>query len=465
MKLFNTQNIKSIRELSSNNSKMDKTLGPIDLLLLGVGAVIGTGIFVLTGIASQYSGPALFFSFLISAVVCMFVALVYTEVAAMIPTSGSVYTYSYVALGEIFAWISACLLILEFSVGAMTVAVGWSSYMVEILRQGGIELPVMFTTPYFGGGMINLPAVIISLFLTFILVRGTQTGALINNTLVAVKLLAIFIFLIIAAPHFSLNNWDDFTPFGVNGVIKAAAVVLLAYTGFDSLATTVEECKNPKRDITIGLIGSLVVCAILYMAVAAMLTGIVPYSELNNAKPLAYALKRNGSNIGSALVAVGGMAGMTTVILVNIYAQSRVLFVMSRDGLLPGVFSKLHTKYHTPYLSVIVVGIVVSIIAGLVPINVLSSLASMGTLSIFIIASIVVVVLRKQYPDIERPFKCPVVYLISILSIVCCGYLFLQLIPEAGIYYIIWLFIGLILYFICKLKCSRVDIKNMLESK
>ncbi|MFV9875215.1 MAG: amino acid permease [Rickettsiales endosymbiont of Dermacentor nuttalli] len=465
MKLFKIQDLKSIRELSSNNSEMDKTLGPIDLLLLGVGAVIGTGIFVLTGIASQYSGPALFFSFLISAVVCMFVALVYTEVAAMIPTSGSVYTYSYVALGEVFAWISACLLILEFSVGAMTVAVGWSSYMVEILRQGGIELPITLTTPYFDGGVINLPAVIISLFLTFILVRGTKTGALINNTLVVVKLLAIFIFVVIAAPHFSLDHWKDFSPFGVNGIVKAAAVVLLAYTGFDSIATTVEECKNPKRDITIGLIGSLVICAVLYMAVAAMLTGIVPYTELNNAKPLAYALKRNGSNIGSALVAVGGIAGMTTVILVNLYAQSRVLFVMSRDGLLPKVFSNLHAKYHTPYISVIIIGLVISIIAGLVPINILSGLASMGTLSIFIIASVVVVVLRKQYPDVERPFKCPLVYLISVCSILCCSYLLIQLIPVVGKYYAMWLVIGIVLYFVYKLKHNTLNAHNMPELK
>jgi APA family basic amino acid/polyamine antiporter len=360
-------------------------------------------------------------------------------------------------MGELAAWLTSWILILEFSGGPMTVAAGWSGYIVEIFRQGGIHIPEYLTTVPSHGGLVNLPAILISLFVTFLLVRGTQTGALVNNILVVVKLGAIFLFLMVAAPHFKLSNWENFTPFGMSGVFKASALMILAYTGFDSVATAVEECKNPKRDVVIGLIGSLLLSTVLYMAVSGMLTGIVPFTELNNAKPLAHALTINGSHIGSALVAVGGVAGMTTVILVQIYAQSRVLYVMARDGLLPKAFCKLHPKYHTPYISTFIVGITVALVSGFVPISILGNLASMATLAVFIIASFAVLVLRKKFPDIERPFKCPAVYAIATVATVCCAYLFIQLIPVVGKHFLLWVAIGLAVYLLYSYKRSNLN--------
>lgn len=456
---MNIFRMKAISAIKANNQELNKTLSAFDLLLLGIGGVIGTGIFVLTGTASKYTGPALPISFLLSGLACMFVALAYTEIGSMIPTSGSVYTYSYLALGEIVAWLTGWLIILEFGVGATTVAAGWSAYVVDILKQANIIIPPSLATVPSKGGIINLPAIIISLLITALLVKGTKESALLNNILVVVKLAAITIFVIVAIPNFKLSNWDNFAPFGFSGIATGAAVVFLAFTGFDSLAAAAEECKNPKRDMTIGLIGSLIVCMILYMIVAAMLTGIVPFTELiGNEKPLAHALRLNGSQIGSALVAAGGIAGMSTVIIVNIFALSRVFLVMSRDGLLPSFFGNLHHKYNTPYISTIIIGLGVALVAGLVPIDIISNLASMGTLTVFILASLIVMILRYNQPELERPFKCPAVYLVGTLAILMCGFLFFKLMSVVGQYFLLWLIIGLVIYFTYSFKNSKLTL-------
>lgn len=445
MKILRKQSFESVKEGISHNG-LKKSLTGLDLFLLGIGAVVGTGIFVLTGTASQYSGPALILSFLFSGISCMFVALIYTEIAAMLPVAGSVYTYSYVAFGEIFAILASLLLMLEFMFGAGAVSAGWSGYVVDVLKQGGVDIPFQYTVGPLEGGWLNVPAMIIALSVTAILTRGTKESAVLNNILVAVKIIAIFLFLFIAAPHFDLKHWENFAPFGVGGITMAGAIVFFAFNGFDALATTAEECKDPKKDLTVGLIGSLFVCTILYMLVAGMLTGIVDFRELNNSKPLAHALRLNGSNIGSALVAAGGIAGMTTVVLAMIYAQSRVFLVMARDGLMPSFFAKLHTKYNTPYISTVLIGLTVSLIAGLVPIRISGTLTSMGTLAVFIMASVVVIKLRRSLPNVDRPFKCPAIYAIGGIAIVCCSVLLLKLIPDFGKYFFSWIAFGMGLY-------------------
>jgi APA family basic amino acid/polyamine antiporter len=457
MNIFRIKNIMSVKEVTGSGQSLNKTLTAFHLLLLGIGAVIGTGIFVITGTTSQVTGPALFLSFLLSGIACVFVALVYTEIAAAIPTSGSVYTYSYIALGEYIAWITGALLVLEFGVGPTVVAAGWSAYVTDILKHLDIIIPFEYTTVPSNGGIVNLPAMIITFLITCLLIKGTKESALLNNILVVVKLAAILLFVFIAVPHFDLKNWEPFAPFGFNGIAQGGAMVFIAFAGFDSLAAAADECKNPKRDITIGLIGSLIICTILYVIVAAVLTGIVPYTELNNEKPLAHALRLNGSSIGSALVAAGGIAGMTTVLIVQIYAQSRVFYAMARDGLLPKSFTKLHPRFNTPYVSTIVTGLAVSLCAGFFPINTLNSLTNMGTLSVFIIASIVVVVLRHKNPELERPFKCPAIYLISSIAILLCGYLLYQLIPVAGVYYVGWLLFCTAIYFLYSYKSSNLN--------
>ena len=440
------KDLNSVNETTKNGG-LKKTLGAFDLLLLGIGGIIGTGIFVLTGTAAQDTGPALTMSFLMSGLICMFVALVYTEIATMINTSGSVYTYSYVALGEIVAWITALMLMLNLAVGAMTVAAGWSGYVVDILKHGGINLPSLYTSVPADGGIINLPAMLIVLCVTALLIKGTKESTFINNVLVAVKIGAIFLFIIIAVPHFDVRHWQPFAPFGFDGIAIGAGGVFLAFAGFDSLAAAAEECKNPKRDITIGVIGSLAICTILYMVVAALLTGIIPFTELNNAKPLAHALKFVGSNIGSALVAAGGIAGMSTVLIVQIYALSRIFLAIARDGLLPKAISKIHPKFGTPYISTISIGVIIAVFTGLIPIKILNYLSSMGTLTVFIIASVVVVVLRFKLPNAERPFRCPAIYVTCPIAISMCLFLLSKLAKVAGLYYLIWLLLGLTIYF------------------
>ncbi len=460
MNLFRTKSIDETTRIAKGKS-FKKSLGAFDLVLLGIGCTIGTGIFVLTGVtAAVDAGPAVSLSYLFAGIACMFAALAYAELAAMVPASGSAYTYSYVVLGEFIAWLVGWGLILEYTVGASTVAAGWSGYVVGILKSGGVIIPEYLTKVPSHGGIINLPAVVISLFIGLLLVRGTKESVVLNRVLVGIKLLAIFIFLLVAAPHIKIENFSDFMPYGINGVFIGAAAVFFAYVGFDAVATAAEECKNPKRDLPIGIIGSLIICTILYIAVSLVLTGIVSYKELNNAEPLASALRANGSNIGSALVATGAITGMTSVLLVLMYGQSRIAFVMSRDGLFPSIFSKLHKKFNTPHVSSIFVALAVAITSGFTPIRTMSHLCSLGTLFAFLVVSVGVLVLRYKKPELERPFKCPAVKIVAPLAIFSCGYLIYTLLTTTGKQFLVWIVLGLIVYFSYSYRNSKLHKKK-----
>ncbi len=444
---------------SKSGKALKKTLGAMDLVLLGIGCTIGTGIFVLTGVAAaEHAGPAISLSYVFAAVACIFAGLAYTELAAAMPVAGGAYTYSYTIIGEFVAWIVGCGLMLEYTVGASTVAAGWSGYFTGILKSGGIELPVSLTQVPANGGIVNLPAMFIALFVGSLLIRGTKESVVVNRILVAVKLVVIFLFLIIAAPHIQTERWtNDFMPFGVDGVITGAATIFFAYIGFDAVATAAEETKNPNKDLPIGIIGSLICCSLLYVAVALALTGITHYSELGNAEPIAYALRQNGSNIGSAIVATGAVAGMIAVLLVLMYAQSRIFFVMSRDKLLPEAFSKMHKKFHTPYLSCGIVTLAVALISGFTPIQTLGHMTSFGTLFAFMVAAIAMVVFRIKRPDVERPFKCPYPYFVATMAVLICGYLVFKLLHVIAGAFFVWIGLSLAFYFLYSRKRSSLN--------
>lgn len=413
MSIFRTKNIEALLA-NSKREALPKTLGAMDLILLGIGCIIGTGIFVLTGVAAaKFAGPGIMLSFVLSGLACGFAALAYAELAAMVPIAGSAYTYSYVALGEIFAFIVGWALICEYTVGAATVAAGWSGYAVGLLSSMGITLPHILTAVPSDGGVINLPAILIVLGLTYFLVLGTNESAKLNKILVMVKLGVVALFLVMASPHVNPANWQPFLPFGFKGVAAGAAIAFFAYIGFDAVATAAEECRNPNRDLPIGIIGSLLICTSLYIAVAAVLTGVVPYTQLATSEPVAFALRYVGLNFGSAAVAIGAICGITTVLLVLIFGQTRVFLAMARDGLLPEKAVKLHPTHKTPYLITLATGITVAVLSGFLPISLIAELTNAGTLFAFIIVSAGVLVLRYTRPKAERPFRCPAVQIFA----------------------------------------------------
>ncbi len=447
MDLFRRKSIDELQAAAAA-SGMLKNLAAIDLLMLGIGAVIGTGIFVLTGVAAaKYAGPAVPFSFILSGLTCALAGLAYAEFASIVPASGSAYTYAYASLGEFIAFIVGWNLILEYTVTSSAVAVGWSGYVVGLFASAGLILPHELVVSPADGGIFNLPAVLITLFLSFLLVRGTKESVKLNRILVFVKLGAIFLFLVLAAPHVDTTNWEPFLPFGYSGVVSGAAIVFFAYIGFDAVATTAEECRNAAHDLPIGIIGSLFICTLLYAVVAAVLTGIVPYGMLDTAEPVAFALRHIGYNVGSAIVAVGAICGITTVLLVILYGQSRIFFAMSRDGMVPANVCKIHRRFHTPYRVTILGAVFVSVIAGFFPIGMIAEMANIGTLSAFLIASIGVLVLRKTEPDLKRNFKCPAVWLIAPLAVLSCGYLMANLPLATWHRFGFWLLFGLCVYF------------------
>ena len=447
MNLFRRKSIDELQAAAAA-SGMLKNLAAVDLLMLGIGAVIGTGIFVLTGVAAaKYAGPAVPLSFILSGLTCALAGLAYAEFASIVPASGSAYTYAYASLGEFIAFIVGWNLILEYTVTSSAVAVGWSGYVVGLFASAGLVLPHELVVAPEEGGIFNLPAVLITLFLSFLLVRGTKESVKLNRILVFVKLAAIFLFLVLAAPHVDATNWEPFLPFGYSGVVSGAAIVFFAYIGFDAVATTAEECRNAARDLPVGIIGSLFICTLLYAVVAAVLTGVVPYSMLDTAEPVAFALRHIGYNVGSAIVAVGAICGITTVLLVLLYGQSRIFFAMSRDGMVPANVCKIHRRFHTPYRVTILGAIFVSAIAGVFPIGMIAEVANIGTLSAFLIASIGVMVLRKTEPDLKRNFKCPAVWLIAPLAVLSCGYLMANLPLATWHRFGFWILFGLCVYF------------------
>jgi len=463
--LFRKKNVNFIRDVS-DHTKLNKTLGAFDLLCIGLGAVIGTGIFVLTGVnAAVSAGPAVTISFMIAGITCAFVALAYTEVAAALPSSGGSYTYTYVSLGELAAWIVGWLIIMQIGFGSSAVASGWSGYVLGILDQVGIHIPAIITKTPFDGGIIDLPAALICLLLMMVVYRGTHESSILNIILVVVKLSAIALFLAVGASHFEIKNWgtnmSEFMPFGFKGVTLASGALFLAYTGFDVVANATEESKNPSRDVTIGLLGSILISTVLYVAVSGILVGIAPYTELNNKEPLAYALKINGNGISGTMVALGGIIGMTTVVLVQTYGLSRVLMAMSRDGLMPNCFNKIHKKYSTPYIGTVVVGVAMALFAGFVPIKIMGDLASLATLLVLVFVTISAVRLRKTRPTIRRPFKCPALPLVAMVGVLLCGYLAVNLIISVGLIFGCYILVGLLVFFLyARRKANKVYVAN-----
>ena len=476
---------KLIAEADEPEHRLRKSLGPWSLTALGIGAIIGTGIFVLTGTAAAGetlefhsilkaplldilmhgghavstagrpgAGPAIALSFLLVALVCALAGLCYAELASMIPIAGSAYTYSYATLGEIVAWIIGWDLILEYAVSNMAVAVGFSAYADSLLVGLGIHLPPSLMNPVLDGSLrltgayFNLPGFLVVMMLTVILVIGIRESAGANNFIVAVKLVAIVIFLIAASRFVSVANWKPFAPNGFQGVLTGGAIVFFTYIGFDSVSTAAEECRNPKHDVPFGIIASLVICAILYVSVALVLTGIQPWKSLNNAAPVANALLAIGLTKVQRWVTVGALMGMLSSLLVFQLGQARVWFAMSRDGLLPRVFSRVHKRFRTPHISTWTAGFVVAIPSGIFSLDWLADLSNIGTLFAFVLVSLGVMVLRRKQPERRRGFRVPWVPVVPILSVVCCLVLMASLPLETWIRLFVWLVIGLTIYFL-----------------
>ncbi|MEW6183439.1 MAG: amino acid permease [Bacillota bacterium] len=453
---------KPLQELlkERDTSKLSRMLGPLDLVALGIGAIIGTGIFVLTGVAAaQYAGPALILSFLLSGVAAVLAAITYAELAAMIPVAGSAYTYTYASLGEFAAWIVGWNIVLEYLVAAAAVSIGWSAYFTEAFRAIGIAFPSALTGPPAAGGMINLPAVLIAITVTALVTAGTRESTTVNKVIVAIKVGVVLFFIILGAGHVNPANWHPFFPFGYPGIAHGAAIIFFAYIGFDAVATAAEETKNPQRNLPIGIIGSLAISTILYILVTVVLTGLVAYRQLDVASPVATALLKAGVTWAGGIVAVGALAGITSVLLVLVYAQTRVFYAMSRDGLLPGVFSKVHPRIKTPYLSSIFVGVGIVVIAGLVPIGIVAQLANIGTLTAFVVVAIGVLVLRKTDPDANRPFKVPFSPYLPLLSLAFSLYLIFSLPPLTWVRFLVWMALGVALYFMYGKRKSVLALK------
>jgi APA family basic amino acid/polyamine antiporter len=453
--LFKTKSIEQlVGDAESGAKSLRRTLTAFDLTMLGIGAIIGTGIFVLTGTAAaNQAGPAIVLSYVLAGVACGFAAMCYAEFAAMIPIAGSAYTYSYATLGEIFAWMIGWDLILEYAVGSMTVAIGWSGYFQRILAGFGIHLPVWMTAAPdpVTGSIVNLPAILIVLGIMVLLVIGVRESARFNAVMVTIKLAAVVFFILAGFSFVKPDNWSPFAPYGWAGVMTGAAVVFFAYIGFDAVSTTAEEAKNPSRDLPIGIIMSLIICTILYLLVAGILSGIVPVVQFKNDAqflnaPVGYALAVINQNWAAGLVSAGAVAGITSVLLVMLMSQPRIFFSMSRDRLLPPGVSKVHPKFKTPYITTIITCVIVAMAAGFIPIQVVGEMTSIGTLFAFVVVSLAVLVLRSKRPDAHRPFKVAGGPVIPILGVASCLYLMVSLSVMTWMRFLLWLDLGMLIY-------------------
>ncbi|WP_243526078.1 amino acid permease [Bacillus pseudomycoides] len=443
--------------------QLERTLTALDLTFLGIGAVIGTGIFVLTGIvAAKHSGPGIMLSFLIAAFTCACVAFCYAEFASSIPMSGSVYTYAYMTVGEVVAFIVGWCLMLEYLLAVAAVAVGWSGYLQSLLSGFNVHLPtVIASAPGMGkGGIIDLPAVCILLLITLLLSFGVRESARINNIMVLIKLAVIIAFIVAGAKYVKPENWTPFLPFGYDGIITGAATVFFAFLGFDAIATAAEETKKPQRDLPIGIIGSLLICTVLYMIVSFVLTGMVPYTQLDVSDPVAFALHFVGEDTIAGLLAVGAMTGMTTVLLVVMYGQVRVSYAMSRDGLLPKALSRINQRVKIPLLNTWITGIAAALLAGLLDLHLLANLVNIGTLTAFVFVCCAVLILRKTHPNLQRGFRAPFVPILPIVAICCCLYLMINLSATTWKSFAVWLVIGLCVYFFYSRRNSHLLTKE-----
>ncbi|MED4071078.1 amino acid permease [Priestia endophytica] len=456
---------KTIESLLAQSTQKDlkRTLSVLDLIFLGVGCVIGTGIFVITGVvAATSAGPALILSFVIAGIACALAAFCYAEFSSSVPVSGSVYTYTYATLGEFFAFLIGWDLMLEYVLAMAAVSTGWSSYFQSFLTGFGLHFPAALgSAPLSGqGGIVNLPAVIIILLITALVSYGVKESVRFNNVMVILKIVVILAFIVTGIGYVKPENWSPFMPFGISGVITSAATVFFAYLGFDAIATASEEVKRPQRDMPIGIIGSLVVCTVLYIAVSAVLTGIVPYTKLNVDAPVSFALSFVGQDKIAGFISVGAVIGMVTVILALIYAQVRLSFVMSRDGLLPKSLSRLNKKRQTPFLNTWITGFIGAGIAGFLDLTTLAHLVNMGTLAAFTLVSIAIIILRKKFPDVKSTFRVPFVPVVPLLSALFCIYLSLSLPGITWISFIIWIAVGAVVYFLYGKQHSNLNVKS-----
>jgi APA family basic amino acid/polyamine antiporter len=505
----------------SGEYTLNRTLGPVSLTALGIGAIIGAGIFVLSGLGAKYAGPGLMLSFVISGLGCAFAGLCYAEFAAMIPLAGSAYTYAYATLGELFAWIIGWDLTLEYAMGASTVSSGWSNHFIEFMRIFKVDIPLwmaydhwtalrtaentiaremakaadpsliegtqkfidhvasiitaqspelirrshdLLNAPHLFGMEIglNLPALCIALFITGILVIGIKESAGFNATIVIIKLSVVLFVIALGAGYVNMKNWgsswSSFAPYGMSGIGAGAAYIFFAYIGFDAVSTTAQEAKNPQRDLPIGIIASLAVCTVLYISVAAVLTGMVPWQEVNLEAPIARAFLDRGLTSASHLITAGALAGLTSVMLVMLLGQTRVLYAMAKDGLLPKqFFAAIHPKYRTPYKNTILVGILAAIVGSLTPIDDIGKMVNIGTLLAFVIVCIAVLILRRTNPGQNRPFRTPLVPWVPILGILFNGYMMYKLGAINWIRLFAWLVIGLVIYFTYSRRHSKIS--------
>ena len=492
MNIMRTKTIEqTLKEADEGEHKLKRELSALDLMVFGIGIIIGTGIFVLTGIAAATkAGPAIVLSFVISGITCAFAALCYAEFASSVPVAGSTYTFAYASLGEFIAWIIGWDLLLEVVVGASAVSVSWGKYFNTILHYIGIQLPAAITggKPILFGLPINLLATLVAILLTIVVTIGIRESARFNLVVTSMKLSVVIFFIIFGIFFIKFANWIPFIPppgpaphaanaaassgvleqplislifgqqsaFGFQGIISGAAVVFFAYIGFEVVSTTAEETRNPQRDMPIGILGSLIVCTVLYIAVSLILTGMVSYKQLNTEAPMATAFALVGQGWAAVLVSIGAVCGLTSVIMVQLLGASRVFFAMSRDHLLPPWFARTHPRFQTPYRINIIIGVLVALIATVTPIQELADLVNFGTLLAFILICIAVIVLRRTNPDLKRAFRVPLVPLIPILAVILCTYLLLSLPIVTWIRFVVWLAIGIIVYFLYSVHASRL---------
>ncbi|HAX80770.1 MAG TPA: amino acid permease [Cyanobacteria bacterium UBA11372] len=470
--LFSKKSVEELLQANDLDSDqgLDKSLGLVALLALGIGGIIGAGIFVLSGqAAANYAGPSITISFILAAIGCGLCGLCYAEFASLIPIAGSAYTYAYATLGELIAWIVGWDLILEYIFSGATVAIGWSGYMVSLLQDVGIVIPAELANPPF-----NLPAMFIIALMTILQIIGLRQSTTVNNIIVLVKTIVILLFIFGGLGYINQQNWLPFIPentgefgiYGWSGVLRGAGVVFFTYIGFDAISCAAQEARSPQRDMPIAIMGSLLIATILYIAVVLVLTGIVPYTELNVPDPIAVGVNAVGEGLRwlKPIVKIGAIAGMSSVIVVFILGQSRVFYAMAKDGLLPALFAAIHPQFRTPYISIVVSGVAAMLLAGLLPISILGELVSIGTLLAFLIVCIAVLVLRRTKPDLPRPFKTPLVPLVPILGALISGLQMVSLPGDTWLRLIIWLAVGLLIYFTYGRKHSTLQQKRLQQT-